>query len=249
MYNREDLVKPFYFPGGSTGVLLVHGFTACPIDMRPLGEQLAEAGFSVYAPLLAGHGQTVEEMKLTNWDDWFRSTSQAMDKMKEVCKKVVAAGHSMGGLIALNLAVLGRLDGLVSINTPVFYMARELLNIEQLEGKSFIIEKPDKTSEISVNREGLPHFSYTGIPAGCIISFDKAVKNTRKQLSKITCPALIIQSLEDRTVDPDSGKVIFDNINSSPKEVIFWENEDHYLPLSAQRFVLGDKIKSFLDRI
>ena len=39
--------EPFYFPGNSTGCLLIHGFTGAPMEMRPLGDFLAEKGYSV----------------------------------------------------------------------------------------------------------------------------------------------------------------------------------------------------------
>ena len=47
--------EPFYLPGGSTGCLLLHGFSATPEEMRPLGEFLASKGYSVIGVRLAGH--------------------------------------------------------------------------------------------------------------------------------------------------------------------------------------------------
>ena len=38
--------EPFYFPGNSTGCLLIHGFSGAPTEMRPLGDFLAEKGYS-----------------------------------------------------------------------------------------------------------------------------------------------------------------------------------------------------------
>jgi carboxylesterase len=39
--------EPFFFPGGPTGCLLMHGFTAMPEEMLPLGEFLDSWGYSV----------------------------------------------------------------------------------------------------------------------------------------------------------------------------------------------------------
>jgi len=47
--------EPFFFPGGQTGCLLMHGFTAMPEEMQPLGEFLASGGYSVLGMRLAGH--------------------------------------------------------------------------------------------------------------------------------------------------------------------------------------------------
>ncbi len=62
--------EPWSAPGGSNGVLVLHGFTGNPQSMRPLAEALAAAGFTVELPLLPGHGTAVEDMVPTRWEDW-----------------------------------------------------------------------------------------------------------------------------------------------------------------------------------
>ena len=47
---------PFSADGGPVGVLVLHGFTGSPRTVRPWAAHLAEAGLTVRAPLLAGHG-------------------------------------------------------------------------------------------------------------------------------------------------------------------------------------------------
>ena len=39
--------EPYAHDGGSTGVLLCHGFTSTPASLRPWAEYLAGAGLSV----------------------------------------------------------------------------------------------------------------------------------------------------------------------------------------------------------
>ena len=41
----------FTYQGGKTGFLLLHGFTATTAEVRPLGERLHAAGYTVSAPL------------------------------------------------------------------------------------------------------------------------------------------------------------------------------------------------------
>ena len=62
--------EPFFHPGGSTAVLLCHGFTGNPQSLRPLAEALAVAGYTVDLPLLPGHGTSVEDMISTRWENW-----------------------------------------------------------------------------------------------------------------------------------------------------------------------------------
>jgi carboxylesterase len=246
MYTKEELVKPFFCQGGEIGILLIHGFTAAPIDMKPLGEKLNSFGYTVYAPLLAGHGLTPEDFKNTSWKDWEHSAAEALECLKETCRKIVAIGHSMGGLIALSLAAQGKLDGIVSINAPIIYRERDYYFADRLLGKQEYVEKPGKKEEISVNKEGLPHFSYVKVPVECLVSLNKILTPIRNELRKIGCPVLVVQSLEDKTVHPRSGRMIEKSIKHRRKDVIYWSKEDHDLPLSPQRDKLAEKIRMFL---
>jgi carboxylesterase len=248
MIGKDKLINPFYLAGGDPGLLLVHGFTACPVDMKPLGKKLNSFGYTVSAPLLAGHGLTPEELLKTNWDDWVESTLQACLALKEKRNQVVAIGHSMGGLLALWLAVRGLVAGVVSINAPVIYQDPNLHLAERLLGIQEFAAKPYKESEISHTKEGLPHFSYLKVPVACFVSLNKAITLVQNELPKIACPALIVQSLGDKTVNPRSGGIIEAGINHRQKEMVYWEGEDHYLPLSPARDRLAEKIKNFLGK-
>ena len=44
--------------GARSAVLLVHGYTGYPGELRSVADALYEAGHSVYAPRLPGHGTT-----------------------------------------------------------------------------------------------------------------------------------------------------------------------------------------------
>ena len=47
----------YFWPGTSgTGVLLIHGFTGTPAELRELGEILHKRGHTVQGLLLSGHG-------------------------------------------------------------------------------------------------------------------------------------------------------------------------------------------------
>jgi carboxylesterase len=208
---------------------------------------LNRAGYTVGAPLLAGHGATPEHLKNTSWEDWVASAILGLEQLKKRCAGVIAVGHSMGGLIALHLAAKGMAEGVVSINAPIIYRDNSLHHADQLLGIQDFVKKPYRENEISVSKEGLPHFSYVQVPVSSFVSLNQAIALVRRELSAISCPAFIIQSLEDRTVDPRSGRIIEEGIGSSFKKAIFWPGEDHYLPLSAQREELAVKIVDFLE--
>ncbi|MCM1567273.1 MAG: alpha/beta fold hydrolase [Candidatus Dehalobacter alkaniphilus] len=248
MFTREELIKPFYFSGGSTAILLIHGFTACPIDMKPLGERLKNWGYTVQAPLLPGHGTSIEDLKKTSWQDWERAVAEAAEQLKKTCQRVLAIGHSMGGLLALSLAAQGRIDGAVSINAPIIYVDEKLHQAESLIGKIEYVGKPHKTAEISLNSEGIPHFSYIQVPVISFISLNQAIERMKGKLPQISCPTLMVQSMADGTVHPSSGEFIQKSIGDRYCDAVYWKDEDHYLPLSAARDELAQKIREFIEK-
>lgn len=95
---------PFDFSGGSTGVLLIHGFTGSAAEFRPMGEYLADKGYTVVGPLLPGHGTTWQDMARRKWQAWAEAVEQAYGSLKNRCRKVFVGGGSMGGLLTLYLA-------------------------------------------------------------------------------------------------------------------------------------------------
>ena len=68
--EKEFLNQPFFFEGtNGKAILLVHGWTTTPYELRRLGRYLNESGYTVSAPLLKGHGSVPKELEKANWTD------------------------------------------------------------------------------------------------------------------------------------------------------------------------------------
>lgn len=74
--------EPIYREGSRTGVLVIHGFTGSPRSMHEYGERFAAAGYTVALPLLAGHGQTPEELEKARWTDWTADVEKAFQWLR-----------------------------------------------------------------------------------------------------------------------------------------------------------------------
>jgi carboxylesterase len=97
--------KGFYFEGtnGKT-VVLVHGLTGAPNEMKFVGKQLHKQGFTVVCPLLAGHGTDETALLKTRWRDWYRSLEATFLAVRETTAQVYVAGICVGGMLGLYLA-------------------------------------------------------------------------------------------------------------------------------------------------
>ncbi len=72
--------EAFSFPGdGDVGVLLLHGFTGSPAEMRPVGEALAQLGIGSEAILLRGHGTHPDDMLDARHEHWIEDVERGLD--------------------------------------------------------------------------------------------------------------------------------------------------------------------------
>jgi len=95
----------FLWPAGRSGVLLIHGLTGTPTEMRFVARGLHEAGFTVRAVQLAGHCGGADDLVATGWRDWSRSVDVAATELRAQVDHLFVAGLSMGALLALKLAI------------------------------------------------------------------------------------------------------------------------------------------------
>jgi carboxylesterase len=123
--------EPFSFRGNDIGVLVCHGYTGTTQSMRPLGEHLARAGYTVLGPRLNGHGVSPQAMAKTTAVDWIASVDEALAELKKTCSQIFMAGLSMGGTLTLYAAAKHAdvIKGAIAINAPVQISSPDLAGL------------------------------------------------------------------------------------------------------------------------
>lgn len=96
--------------------LLIHGFPGTPWELRATGEQLTRLGFEVHCPLLPGFGPNIGSLGQRTWKDWEEAVLEAYARISRGADTVLVAGYSMGGALALRLALQAEPNQLVLIN-------------------------------------------------------------------------------------------------------------------------------------
>ena len=102
--NPELEGGSFFWKGGETGVLLLHGLTSTTAEVRPLAKRLLSEGYTVSGILLPGHGTMPENLSQTHREDWVKASEEAYNELKRECSSVIVGGESVGALLALRLA-------------------------------------------------------------------------------------------------------------------------------------------------
>jgi len=238
---------PFFYAGGETGILLIHGFTGTPSEMRPMGRYLNGRGYTVCAPLLAGHGTRPEEMERTDWTDWWQSVRDGYDRLKREVqvRQVIAMGLSMGGVLALYLASQRELAGVVSLNAPVYLRDKR----HHLAGAIWRIMpylKRNGSKPRHIEEHLVP---YDRTPVKCVASLNRLIALVRRRLPEVSVPALVVQGKKDETVVPKSALYIYHHLSSGDKQLSWYETSGHIITLDKDRERLFAEVDAFVRRV
>jgi len=240
----HEYAKPFFYPGNEEGCLLIHGFTGTPAHMHLLGEFLHGKGYTVSGILLPGHGTKPEDMEKTTWQDWLSASEKALSDLKKQCKKVYVVGLSMGGLLALLLSSKYQVNKVVSISTPIHIYDR--LAPFACIGKYFIRFKKWNSKKVCDKSDEEYCIGYSMIPVKCVPDLLVLIKKVKKAFDKVTCPALVIQSRADEMVLPKSAEIIYNNIASKQKALMWLDHSRHVCILDLEKERIYDEIYGFL---
>jgi carboxylesterase len=235
--------EPIELTGGRTGVLLVHGFTGTTSEMRPLAEHLHREGFTVYAPLLAGHGVTPEELEVTRYPDWVQSAREGYERLKKSCDRIYLIGHSMGGAIVLHLAANLPNDGVVTMCAPIFVTDSRAKWTWLL---SRFVRWQHKKGSRSPHVEKHTVHTYKKTPLRCVASLMSFLKIIRADLKRVQAPVFVMQSDRDETVQPRSAEHIHHHVSSAIKKIKRYPKSGHMLPVDSEMDEVFSDILVFL---
>lgn len=247
----------FFLPGGPQGVLLVHGLTGTPAEMRMLGKGLNNAGFTVHGVQLPGHCGTVDDLLATTWEQWYQGVEDAAETLRGKVDQLFVGGLSMGAVLALALAarrpewvsgvgVYGatfRYDGW---NIPAVARLSFLLpwfkrfNIGR--DRMFMEEPPyglrDERLRAQVSAAMLSGDSAAaGLPGNPwhALAEMRALSNwTRRHLHQVTAPCLVMHAREDDVASMGNAELVMSRV-SGPKELVVLEDSYHMITIDRER--------------
>jgi carboxylesterase len=245
--------EPFFFPGGSTGCLLVHGFTGTPKEMRWLGEYLAARGHTVLGVRLAGHATRPEDLPRTCWQDWLHSVEDGWHLLKGTVQSVFVIGLSMGGSLAL-LFASGRFNpstpvaGVVAMSTPYALPDDPRLPFIRLLAK-VQPEVPKGPPDWRNPEAARDHIDYPNYPTRGLVELRDLLAETRWALPQVQAPALLIHSRGDESVLPVNLQRIFEQVGAQDKQMLWVENSGHVVVREPERERIFEAIGGFIARV
>ena len=242
--------EPFYFPGGETGCLLLHGFTSSPEEMFLLGKHLAQAGYTVLGIRLAGHGTQPMDLQRVTWQDWMADIEDGFAFLDSVCKHKVLIGQSMGGMLALTAAAYLKPDAVIALSTPYQNMRFSWFwsNILMDWFRPMVDKKVKQHPKFGIRREA-DYPAYAVYPTKIYRQTYVLGSAMETALPYLKMPVLLVQSRADGLIPPESLDQINKKIPSHFKQTLWLEGLSHGMTLDPAREILFEKISEFLQNL
>jgi len=238
------------------GCLLIHGFTATPDEMRPLGEALAARGFPVRAVRLAGHGTRVADLAATRWAEWFASVAEGADRLRRDVPALAVAGMSLGALLALHLAATrpSEVSALVLCGTPLELGGAGarwlplLARIPWIARRWATIPKPGGP-DIADPAVRAASRSYRAMPLAAVLEVLRLQALVRGDIGRVTQPALLLHGRHDHSVPLANLELARRSLGSRVIESHVLERSWHVVTLDYDRDEVARLTADFLGRV
>jgi carboxylesterase len=258
---------------GKAGVLLVHGITGSPTEMKPLVRKLAAQGFTVACPQLAGHCSTLKDLKRTHWTDWYATLEASLDLLSSECDTVFVSGLSMGALLALKLAAdhPNRIQGVATLSATFFYDGWNVPHMKQRFLLPLVIYSPLRyfisyhepapygikderirnliATVYESNSANMPEkYGYSEFPGVTIRETFRLISAVKRDLARIVTPLLIIHSTEDDMASLENAKFLASRVSSRHVETFYVDDTYHVLTLDKRKDDVAEQVAEFFSR-
>jgi len=263
------VIKPveFHFAGGRSGVLLIHGLTGTPTEMRFVGKGLNRAGFTVHGMQLAGHCGNETDLLASGWRDWYASVDAAATRLRGEVDRLFVGGLSMGALLALKLAAdrPQDVDGLALYGTTFRYDGWNMPLISRLSfllplvtrlgigrRRRFMESAPYGIRDERIRERvagsmlagdsaaaGLP-----GNPWPSLAEFHLLSRQVRRQLNQVRAPSLVVHSSDDDIASLGNARLVQQRVRG-PVDTLLLDDSYHMVTVDRERNHVIEKSAEF----
>lgn len=247
-------------------VILFHGMTGSPFELRKYAKHLHNCGFDVYGHCLPGHGDHPQNIKTVSWQDWINFSNEKYETLRGRYDDFFLGGLCLGAVIALNLAQNHKdVTGIIGLSTTLFldgwtipwyydFMVGIALHTILRYYYTFPEREPYGIKNEAVRRKIANLMTKNTVamdnyPMSCVYELLKLSKNTRKNMKKVAAPVLLMHSTEDDLTSIKSAEFVYNNISSAKKEFVKLHESYHLVIYDNEKEVVFNKSVEFLNSL
>lgn len=240
--------EPIVLPGGSTTVVLIHGYTGSPAEMGLLADSLQREGYGVECPLLAGHGTCLEDLMPVDPDQWLNQIEAVVDRLQQQGQSVVVGGLSLGSILALQVARRRpSIQGVITYSPPIISGDPRALIAPLLAKVLASVPRPPDDFVDPTTAERI--WTYNRWPSRCSVKVLELIADTRRHLAEVRQPLLVMASRLDRVITVRGVNRLRQRVSSSAVELQWLENSGHLITTDAEWRTVASVTAAFIKRL
>jgi carboxylesterase len=229
--------EPVLLDGGRRGVLLLHGFGDTPQSVRGLAMALHDAGWTVRAPALTGHGESLNTFTRARADHWLSDARSSFHQLRARCTCVAIVGQSMGGALATILAAEEEVQALVLL---VPFMKLSPRASAYATCHRFVsLVKPllrSKTESSILDPVARSQALGRGVATPRLLrELALVVGRARRAARQVRAPTLVIHSRRDPRIPVGNAEAAFAALGASEKRLEWVERSGHVISVDHDR--------------
>jgi carboxylesterase len=208
---------------------------------------LERAGIRYEMPILRGHCTRYQDLNGVRARDWYVDAERALIKLWNDVDRIVVVGLSMGGLVALELAMRHpeMLAGVVTVAASLKF-ADPLAKLTGLLAP-FVKYWPTPNAfndpSLKVNSR-----NYTKFPTKTFGRLYLYSQKIALRLREVHVPIRILQSKKDQIVAPESANIIYEQVSSPVREIVWYQRSGHEMMQDLEAEKVFADIMEFVRR-
>jgi carboxylesterase len=255
-------LKPVIYEGGEHAILLLHGLSSSPLEMRFLARTLSREGLTTCAPLLDGYSAGTRESKMEGWID---GAVREFDALAREYRSVSVCGLSIGA--ALSMALVHErpsAQALVLLSLTLDYDGwaipwyRFLLNWAYFtplrhrwryrEGPPFGLRNEALRAKVAraMERSDFSEIGPSTISLPALHEASRLARRVRGLVPMINTDSLVIHAIDDETSSPLNARFVNSRIGASFLRTIFLDDSYHMITSDNEREIVAREIVVFL---
>jgi carboxylesterase len=235
--------------GNPMGILLLHGFGDTPQTLGLLARHLHNSGFDVRAPLLPGHGTSVDQFMQSRREEWLACARTELAQLRANHERVALVGLSMGGALATILASETPEITSLTLIAPYLDMpmtARIASASYWIWGGAAGARKSSSPRSILNPEERAKNLGYGVYSGRLLYELWRLAAQARQLLSRVTVPTLLLQSRADPRIAPTVAERAFAALGAEEKKLIWVEGGGHIITVDYGREKVFEAVKSWI---
>ncbi|MFZ4077623.1 MAG: serine aminopeptidase domain-containing protein, partial [Legionellaceae bacterium] len=255
----EEGLNGFFIKKGNIGVLIIHGVTGTPGEMKELATALTKNNFTIALPQLEGHCSSINALKESTHENWYASVNKTLNFLEKHCDTIFVTGLSAGSLLAIKAGIQSRakIAGVILLSPLLFcdgwnmpfykrlalslMINSPLRNLCQLKTSSpYGVKKESVRLAIdtlvkSSTKNNATIIGHTKIPGTVFYEISLLINEVKQSLLDFHLPTLIIHSLIDDLASKKNAGYLKEHMASEQVDIKYLDDCYHLITLDNQK--------------